>query len=145
MDPTISKWLSFIFTRTQNPVVLCYLRYTVSCTVTFLFGLGLLWVLTSVFGIYYLVSATIAYFAAVSVNYVINRSWVFRNNGYHPFFRGYLIWGIITVAGLFINLALLAFFVELLSLHYITARIIAAIVVGIFGFYMNARYNFKLL
>jgi len=119
-----------------------FLRYTASGTATTFLDFILLYSLTDLVGIYYLYSGMISYTISTSSNYYINRKWGFKETKRH-FFHGYLYFIAFALIGLVVNTALFAFAVEILSLNYLIARLIIAMIVGIWNFLMNRYVTFR--
>ena len=75
-----------------------FAKYTFVGTSTFAFDLALLFVLTELFHLNYLISAGAAYLIAISINYVFSRRYVFAGT-LRSVHAGYVIFLLIAGAG----------------------------------------------
>ena len=119
-----------------------FLRYTFSGTSTFVLDFLLLWFLNGALNIHYIPAATVSYILATVVHYYIVRNWAFTGTK-RQIIVGYIYFSIIAGAGLGLNILLLAFFVEIVSVHTLLARLISGIFVGIWNYILNLFLNFK--
>ena len=119
------------------------LKYSLVGVTTFLFDLSLLWILTDFIHLNYLLAAFIAFFVAVSINYFVSRHKVFKSSE-RGLREGYLYFLLIVSAGVLIMLGLMYVFVSLLHLNILIARTIVAGFVGLFNFFVNDKFNFKM-
>jgi len=77
-------------------------------------------------GLHYSVAAVIGFLAGTVLAFLLSVFWVFRRRSFETWSAGFISFSIIGVAGLLLNLAVLTFCVERLSLDYRLAKIIAA-------------------
>ncbi len=119
-----------------------FFKYTSVGVSTFLFDLGLLYILTDTLHIYYVLSAALAFIIAVSCNYFISRKLVFKGT-LRSAHAGYLIFLLIAGVGLATVTGLMYVFVTLLGMNYLLSRVLIAAVVGIWNYLMNLYVNFK--
>lgn len=109
---------------------------------TFLFDLAVLFVFIDVFRWNYIVSAGASFLVAISLNYYISRRYVFHGS-LRSVHAGYLIFIIIALVGLFAVAGGMLLFVQILGWHYISSRIVVALLVGIWNYAMNLYVNFR--
>ena len=119
-----------------------FLRYAFSGGTTFILDFSLLWFFTSGLDIHYIPSATLSYILSTIVHYYIVRNWAFTGTK-RQIISGYIYFSIISVIGLGMNLILLAFFVEIISVSVLVARIISGVFVGFWNYFLNLFVNFK--
>ena len=121
-----------------------FLKYSVVGVSTFIFDLLLLFVLTDYVGINYIVAAGAAFVVAVSINYAVSRTYVFRGtergvqSGY-----GYFI--AIALIGLLFVMVSMYVLVDVLALHYLVSRVCIAGITGVFNYLTNLYLNFKVV
>jgi len=118
-----------------------FFRYITVGGIASLFDIGLLYLLTDSFGVYYLISAAISFLAGVIVNYTLSRLWVFDRNRY-SFVPEFSVFFLIGMVGLGLNELILYVFVEFFSLWYIFAKIISVIVVFCWNFFLRKKILF---
>lgn len=125
-----------------TPDIVRFFKYSAVGVATFLFDLVLLYVLTSIFEVGYLVAAGSAFLFAVSINYVISRRFVFTGTD-RGIKSGYVNFILIALAGLSIVLSGMYIFVEYFNLPMMLSRIILSGVTGFWNYTMNLTVNFK--
>lgn len=109
---------------------------------TFLFDLILLYFFTDILLINYLWSVGIAFLIAVSINYQLSRRYVFKGTN-RPHREGYVYFIIIAVSGLLLVTGMMYVLVEWVGVYYLVARVVIAIITGIWNYLMNLFFNFK--
>lgn len=119
-------------------------RYTLIGTLTFALDLLLLWILMEFLNAHILVAASLAFFAAVSLNYCINRSFAFKGTE-RTVWDGYKNFIAIAVVGAISTSMLLWVLVEQTDLHVAIARFVVALVVGIGNYLVNLYFNFRVV
>lgn len=119
-----------------------FFKYFIVGVSTFLLDLLLLYVFTDLFQINYLISTAIAFVIAVSINYYFSRKFVFTKT-LQKIDHGYYAFLLISGAGLFFVVILMALFVEKLSFNYLLSRVLVAGFVGIWNYLMNLYFNFR--
>ncbi len=128
----------------MNKAFIRFLKYFSIGFSTFLFDLFLLFFLTDVLLINYLVSTGLAFIIAISINYYFSRKFVFSKST-RKTKQGYFIFLGIAGLGLLFVVFLMALFVEILFLDYIIARVIVAGIVGMYNYLVNLFLNFKVV
>lgn len=99
---------------------------------TFIIDYGLLFAITEYLHINYLTSSAISFSIAVIINYILCIKFVFNNgkNGY----RQICLFILSSVAGLGINQLCMYFFVEILAIYYLIAKILATVIVTLWNY-----------
>jgi len=121
-----------------------FFRYSLVGGSTFLLDLALLFLLIDCLQIDYLRAAGVAFLVAVSINYVVSRTFVFPGTtrtlkqGYFNFIGIALLGLGLVVGGMFVV-------VEKLGVSYLVARILIAAVTGFWNYLMNLFVNFKVV
>ncbi len=105
-----------------------------------LINLVSLYVLTSKLGVYYLLSAAIAFILGIVTNYVLSIAWVFRSTGQIK--KEIVLFLLIGVTGLFLNEAIMYMLVSVLTLFYLGAWLIATAAIMIWNFGMRRKFVF---
>lgn len=119
-----------------------FARYSSIGAGTFLFDLALLYVLTDIFLIHYLYSASVAFLIAVSLNFVLSRKYVFKGSR-RSTKVSYINFVLIAVVGLGLVVGGMYVLVTVCSVGYVVARIFVACLTGIWNYLMNLYVNFK--
>lgn len=117
-----------------------YLLIAGFCRVT---DLGILYALTDWAGLYYLLSATLSFILAQSLNYYLNRRFNFRSKG-KQVAKQFAMFISINAVALGITLGILFLLVEVFGWWYILARIIGMLVAITFTYTLHKRYTFAI-
>lgn len=110
------------------------MKFGVVGVIAFIIDYGLLALLTEVFGVNYLVSATISFTASVVFNYAASMRYVFTHKEGMSRRREFVIFVALSAAGLVINNVCMWAGVELLGVHYLITKIGATFIVMVWNF-----------
>ena len=110
------------------------MKFGVVGVIAFIIDYGLLALLTEVFGVNYLVSATISFTASVIFNYLASMRYVFTHKEGMSRRREFVIFVALSAAGLVINNLCMWAGVELLGVHYLITKIGATFIVMVWNF-----------
>ncbi len=124
---------SLLWQKTDQALLQLF-RYTCVGSIAFLVDIFTLFVLTEYFGIYYLISAAIAFLLGLITNYSASVVWVFSRRGVQNRFLEFVAFSLIGLAGLGLNEFLLWFFTERVAIHYLFSKIFSAVLVFLFNF-----------
>lgn len=111
-----------------------FMKFGVVGALAFCIDYGLLALLTEVFGVNYLVSATISFTVSVAFNYLASMRYVFTHKEDMSRRREFVIFIILSVIGLLINNVCMWAGVELLGVHYLIVKIAATAIVMVWNF-----------
>jgi len=124
-----------------------FMKFSVVGVIAFVIDYGLLALLTEVFGINYLVSATISFTASVVFNYIASMRYVFTHKEDMSRRREFIIFVVLSVIGLLINNGLMWAGVELLQWPdwlqehaYLIVKIFATAVVMVWNFVTRKKF-----
>jgi len=109
-------------------------RFSVVGVIAFVIDYGLLILLTQVFQVNYLISATISFTVAVIFNYLASMRYVFRHKEGMSKRREFIIFVVLSVIGLGINDLLMWLGVSILGVDYRIIKIVATVVVMAWNF-----------
>ena len=111
-----------------------------------LVNMGLLWFLTEIVGLFYLLSSAIAVETAIVNNFVWNDVWTFhdrRRPGWGERVRRLGKFNAVSIAGLGINIAVLWLFTEQLGFHYLVSNLFGIVAATLWNFFMNAMWTWR--
>jgi putative flippase GtrA len=108
-----------------------------------LINLFVLYLLTEIVGVYYLVSAVFAFLVAVTNSFILNKVWTFNEKLKYKAHSRYAKFFVISVFALLINLLILYTGVELFGFWYLFAQFIAICSNLIINFFGNKIWTFR--
>ena len=109
-------------------------RYFFVGGTAFVVDFGLLHALTEYAGLHYTLSATVAFLAGLTVNYLISVHWVFSQRRLRSRTAEFLVFGIIGVVGLALNVLIIWTLTEFAGFHYLASKIVATAIVFAWNF-----------
>lgn len=127
-----------------NAHITTLLRYALSAWFSFVLDLCILWILVHFFGIHYTIAATMGFVVASSVQYAISRTWAFRGTR-RNIIGGYVRFALVALVGLGIIVGGMTILVEKFAIPYLLARILIALIAGLWNFSLNTYWNFNIV
>lgn len=109
-----------------------------------LVNMGLLYALTEVAGLYYLVSAAIAIELSIVNNFALNDVWTFRSIEFLKFGRRFSRFGsfqAVSMGGLALNMAVLYLLAEVAGVYYLLANLAGISVAFAWNYMVNRHYT----
>lgn len=132
-----------IFVHPTSNIWLQLFRYGFVGGVAFVADYGSLYILTEWVGLYYLLSAAIAFLLGLTVNYLISISWVFNKNRHSSVAMELLIFTLIGVVGLLLNEGIMYVATDCLSLHYMFSKLASTVMVFFWNFFARKFILFR--
>lgn len=111
-----------------------FAKFGVVGLLAFFIDYGLMVLFTEVFGVNYLLSATISFAVSVVFNYFASMRYVFTHKEGMSRRREFIIFIVLSVIGLGLNDLFMWLFTGLLGISYLISKIIATAVVTIYNF-----------
>lgn len=108
------------------------LRFGIVGFTAFLIDYSLLYFLTEVCNIYYLISSVISFTISLIFNYIASIKWIFKAR--KQTFKDVIIFAVLSIIGLGINQIIMYVMVELMSIYYMITKIFATAVVMVYNF-----------
>ncbi len=111
-----------------------------------LVNMGLLYALTEVAGLYYLVSAAIAIELSIVNNFVWNDVWTFksaRNLRFGRRIQRILSFQAVSMGGLIINMGVLYILADIAGVYYLVANLVGIFVAFAWNYVVNRRYTWR--
>ncbi len=118
-------------------------RYIFVGGAAFIVDFTSLFILTDFFGIYYLISAAIAFILGLFVNYFLSVKWVFNKRKIENRTFEFGIFAVIGIIGLGLNEVIIWFFTEDLQIYYLLSKIIAAVIILFWNFFARKLALFR--
>ncbi|HTX61498.1 MAG TPA: GtrA family protein, partial [Methanobacterium sp.] len=114
-----------ILTSKTDKTGIQFFRYLFVGGAAFLVDLASLYILTDFFGIYYLISAAIAFLLGLVTNYILSISWVFNRRSLDNKTVEFSVFAIIGIIGLGLNELFIWLFTAELGIYYLLSKILA--------------------
>lgn len=127
----------------QKKTIKQYPKFFIAGLFCAIVNLLILYALTELTGLHYLISAIIAAVISSSFNFVFNKTWTFKEDFEDKFFEEYLKFGIVRFLAVLIGLVLLFLLTEYAHIYYIYSQIIAIAVVGAISFLAHKIWVFE--
>ena len=109
-------------------------RYIFVGGAAFIVDFGSLFILTDFFGVYYLISAAIAFILGLLANYILSVNWVFNRRTLENRKFEFGIFALIGIIGLGLNEVIIWFFTDNLQIYYLYSKIISAVIIFFWNF-----------
>jgi putative flippase GtrA len=93
-----------------------------------------LFAVTEFLGINYLISSAISFSVSVIFNYILSTKFVFDTKEDANKTHEFILFVILSIVGLGINQVIMWFAVEILTIHYMFAKVIATAIVMVYNF-----------
>jgi putative flippase GtrA len=139
----VKQKLNRILKQETERTIIQLFRYVFVGGAAFIVDFGSLFVLTDFFGVYYLVSAAIAFILGLIVNYMLSISWVFNNRKLDSSTLEFGVFSLIGIVGLGLNEVFIWFFTAEVGFYYLISKIISAIIVLFWNFFARKYVLFK--
>lgn len=117
-----------------------FMKFGVVGAIAFVIDYGLMVVLTELFGVEYLLSATISFIASVVFNYVASMRYVFTHKEGLSRRREFVIFVVLSTIGLGINDALMWVGTSLFGISYLITKIVATAIVMVYNFVTRKKF-----
>ncbi len=118
----------------MNQLIKQFCRFSVVGAAAFLLDYGLLFIFTETLHMHYLLSSMLSFTASAVFNYVYSTKYVFQSRGGKNRTGQFALFLLLSVCGLILNSLLMNVLVEDFMLHYMAAKICAAMTVSVWNF-----------
>jgi putative flippase GtrA len=121
-----------------------FVQYTFFGVLAFGFDLLLLFTLNNFLGLLYYLAVPIAFVIATSTHYALLRTFVYHDST-RALGEGYALFLAIMISNVLAITLLVALLVEYTAITLYPARMIIGTLFGLLSFFLNSRYNFKIV
>lgn len=111
-----------------------FFRFGIVGVLSFVIDYGLLFLLTEVGEMHYLLSAGCSFTIATVFNYIYSMKYVFSGRDDIGKTSQFMFFLVLSICGLGLNTVLMRWSVEHLYVHYMGAKIIATLIVSVYNF-----------
>jgi dolichol-phosphate mannosyltransferase len=108
---------------------------------------GILYILSEIFNIFYLISSVIAIELSIINNFVWNDVWTFgneKNQKISRVTRRFLSYQIVSIGGILINVCVLFFLTEVLGVYYLISNLIGILIAFSWNFLVNRMTTWRI-
>ncbi|MEN9405464.1 MAG: hypothetical protein RLY47_423 [Candidatus Parcubacteria bacterium] len=118
------------------------LRFLISGGTGFLVQVGLLYVLTEWFYLWYVLSGTLAFLFSQTTSFILQKLWTFKDFTRVRVHHQAVMFLCVGVLGIILNAALLYLFVDLLHVHYLFSQALSSALLAFLSFYIYSSRIF---
>lgn len=118
-------------------------RYIVSGGTAAVTDLAFLYFFTDILGIWYVISAIMAFIIAFGVSFTLQKYWTFRDHSSDSVAAQGTIYFSISIINLGINTGLVYLLTDMAGVHYFMSQIIAAGSIAVISFFVYQKLVFK--
>ena len=130
----LAKFFKDLFVSKTNNSLIQFVRYFFVGGVAAVVNIGMLYVFTDLFHIYYLVSNIFSFTLGLIVNYLLSKKFVFQDEKNINKSKEFLIYAIIGVLGLGFDTLFMGLFTGVMKIYYMLSKIISTMLVFIWNF-----------
>lgn len=120
-----------------------FIRYASTGGVAEFIDYALLIVLIEVFNVFYLASTSGSFAVGMLASYMINKKWGFKDTK-ATVMRSASFFTLFSVIALILVVVIVGVLVTSTGMHYLYARVITTVIVGLFTFGMNYSISFRM-
>ena len=120
------------------------LRQALLSMCSFAINIALLFLFYTVFGISYLIAIPLTFLVTTAGNYLASRFFIFPETE-QKMTRGFVLFSFLTLMYVICVTLSVAFLVEVYGIDVYVARIVVGFVLTGVGFFLNGRYNFRVI
>jgi len=118
------------------------MRYLFSGGTAAMVNLGLLYLLTDIMGLYYLLSGILAFSCGVIVSFIMQKSWTFQDRSTEETYKKFVLYVVIAIINLAVNTSLLFLFTDIFNLYYMISQFLASGIVAVWSYFIYRKMFF---
>ncbi|KND48428.1 MAG: hypothetical protein AB200_01715 [Parcubacteria bacterium C7867-005] len=127
----------------KNPRVLEVARFILVGVLVVVFNLSLLYLLTDIFGFWYLASSVVAYVLSVLLNFTLQKLWVFQNPSLGSTRKQFFSYAIVSLGYLSLNTLFMYILVGYLYVGHILSQACITFVLSTVNYLINQKFIFR--
>lgn len=120
-----------------------YIKYVIAGGTAASIDLGLLFIFTDLFGIWYITSAALAFMLAFFVSFSLQKFWTFRDSSTDGIYQQMSMYFVIAVVNLLLNTGLMYVLVDYFHIWYMFSQVFVGGLVACWSFLIYKFYIFK--
>lgn len=110
-------------------------RYIISGGTGAVTNLTLLYLLTDVLALHYILSGVIAFLCAVIVSFILQKNWTFEDTSTHATHKKFITFVVVGAVNLIVNTTLLYVFTDIVGTHYLLSQVFASGIIAIWSYF----------
>jgi putative flippase GtrA len=118
-------------------------RYGLGSTISYLINLLIIWIMTDMLGVHYLLSSIVGYASIVISSYIFSVTWIFTERKIASKGKEFVAFTLITVFAILMNLISMWFFTDYLGWYYIISNITTNFLATIWGYVPKKIFLFS--
>jgi len=119
------------------------IKYIISGGTGAVVDLGLLFLLVSVWGLWYISGAVLAFLVAFCFSFTLQKFWTFGSNSFDRLHMQAGLYLLVSLLNLVLNTFLIYIFVEYFNIHYFLSQIIAGVLLAVSSFFIYKTFIFS--
>jgi len=138
--------LEFFKNNIYNRINVRFLKFCIVGGSGVIVNMGLLWLLTEIVGLYYLISSAISIETSIVTNFILNDYWTWKDvggDGFKERLDRAVKFNMICATGLVINISILWTTTEVLGIYYLASNLFGIAGAMLWNFYMNDNVTWK--
>lgn len=118
-------------------------RYGLGSTISYIINLLIIWIMTDMLGVHYLLSSIVGYASIVISSYIFSVTWIFTERKIASKGKEFVAFMLITVFAILMNLLSMWFFTDYLGWYYIISNITTNFLATIWGYVPKKIFLFS--
>lgn len=118
-------------------------RYGLGSTISYIINLLIIWIMTDMLGVHYLLSSIVGYASIVISSYIFSVTWIFTERKIASKGKEFVAFTLITVFAILMNLISMWFFTDYLGWYYIISNITTNFLATIWGYVPKKIFLFS--
>ena len=109
-------------------------------------NIGIIYILTNILGIYYLISAILSYQLLLLLSFSLNEKLTFKSITFHTLEKKWHRFGsyyLVSISGMILNILFLFLLTEFGNVFYLTSSIIASFLVFLWNYFINKKVTWS--
>lgn len=143
MKSALKTYLQKLLKHQTDKTSIQFFRYIFVGGIAFIVDFGSLFIFTDIFGVYYLISAAIAFILGLITNYLLSINWVFNRRTLDNRTFEFGLFTIIGIVGLVLNEFVIWFLTAEIGFYYLMSKILAAIIILFWNFFARKLTLFR--
>lgn len=141
--PTLSLKMKQAAKHKTRKEIMTMWRYGLGSTLSYLINLLIIWIMTDLCDIHYLISSITGYASIVITSYIFSVTWIFTERKIASRRKEFIAFTLITIFAMAMNMVSMWFFTDHLGWHYIISNITTNFLATIWGYVPKKIFLFS--